>query len=129
MLAPRTSTRRSIAQLIVASAAVIGTAVITGLGLLPWLATALQAAYPCGETYRVHPACRLADPDAVSAAYRLMIGVPAACTLAGVVLGAVAAVRRRRAAPPPVAAFAIALASFLLGQAQLAAALHDVVPW
>lgn len=129
MPAPRISTRRFVIELVIGSAMVLSSATLTVLGIATWALTFLQAAYPCGETYQVHPSCRLADPEAVAHGYQLMIAVPALCTLVGVLLGVGTFVRWRVAILPTALAFVVSLAAFLTGQTMLASALEDVVPW
>lgn len=113
----------------IGTAFVLAGATLTVLGVGTWALTALQAAYPCGETYLDHPTCRLAHPDAVAHGYGLLIAVPALSTVAGVLVGAVTFVRWRAAILPAALAFAVSLASSLTGQTMLAAALDDIVPW
>lgn len=129
MPAPRVTSRRFAAELVVGSAFVLAGLTVTSLGVVGWALSVLQAAYPCGETYRDHPACRLAHPEAIGSGYLLMMGVPALCTVAGFVAGVLTFVRWRVAILPTALAFGIALAAFLTGQARLASALGDIVPW
>jgi hypothetical protein len=120
---------RSGTELVLGAALVVACATVTGLGVAHWLLTLLQAAYPCGETYQVHPSCRLADPEAVATGYRLSMLVPAGCTAAGAAFATRTFVRRRRAVVPAALALALALAAFLTGRAMVDTALGNVVPW
>lgn len=129
MPAPHVTSRRFAAELLIGSAFVLAGLTVISFGVVGWAFSVLPAAYPCGETYRVHPACRLAHPEAIRFGYLLMMGVPALCAVAGVVVGVLTFVRWRVAILPTALAFGIALAAYLTGQTMLASALHDIVPW
>ncbi len=129
MTATRTSALRLVVEIGAASAALVGTATIGLLGVVQWFSTVLEATYPCGETYRVHPSCRLAHPELVQQAWWLMTAVPALCLAGGLLVGALTFLRWRHAITGPAVGFALALTACLTARPMLAAALHDVVPW